>query len=226
MAVAGPKTVTIFGRLSFPTFTAQEAYDKSQRGSYPAKDVASAKPDFLLLVTQSQWDIFKKKAIEEFLPYCVEQHKKGEKKDALEPAEVKQLIAGLEDLDNQLFNSPAKPVHEKSAVLAPEAVATIKCIGPSGGDIALRAIVDDPSQLAVPDPDLIVDKDNKKVLPIGNTTFEMYPGAYVGATLNLYSYHNGKHPGFSAGVSTVVFKADAERFGGSVDVDESAIFMD
>jgi len=221
-----PKTITIYGRLSFPTFTAQEAYDRSQKGTYPAKDVGSAAPDFLLLVNQTQWDRFKKHAVDEFLPYCVEQNKKGEKKDSLDANEVKTLIAGLEDLDTQVFNSPAKPVHEKSKDLAPEAVATIKCIGPKGGDIALKAIVSDDKELAVPDPDLLLSKDNKKVVPIGNTIFQMYPGAYVAATLNLYAYHNGKHPGFSAGVSTAVFKMDGERFGGSVDVDADEIFMD
>lgn len=224
---SGPKTVTIWGRISFPTFTAQEAYDRNLKGQYPSKDVASAAPDFTLLVTQAQWDLFHKKVVDEFLPYCADQHKKGEKKDALDPNEVRQLIAGLEDLPNQIFNTPAKPVHEKTAGLAPEAVAAIKCIGPKGGDIQIKAIVSDESQLAVPDPDLLVSPDNKKVLPIGNTKFSMYPGAYVAATLNLYAYHNGKHPGFSAGVTTAVYKMDGgERFGGSVDVDEDAIFLD
>ena len=225
--MSGPKTVTIYGRLSFPTFTAAEAFARSQKGSYPVADVASAKPDFLLLVGQSQWDLFRKHATEEFLPYCVEQHKKGEKKDSLDVKEAKALIDQLEDLTAaQIYNTPAKPVHEKSAELAPEAVAAIKCIGNAGQDIVLKAIVSDDSHLAVPDPDLLLSPQNKKLLPIGNTTFQMYPGAYVVATLNLYAYHNGKLPGFSAGVSTAVFKMDGERFGGSVDVDEDAIFLD
>ena len=46
-----PKNVTFYGRLSYPTLTAQEAYERSLKGSYPAKDVGSAAPDFLLLVT-------------------------------------------------------------------------------------------------------------------------------------------------------------------------------
>ena len=96
--IDSPKTVTIYGRLSFPTFTAKEAYDKSQRGQYPAKDVASAAPDFMLLVKQDQWELFLNKVVNEFLPYCAQQHAKGEKKDSLDPNEVKQLIAGLEDL--------------------------------------------------------------------------------------------------------------------------------
>lgn len=221
------KTVTIYGRISFPRFTAKEDFELSQKSQYPAKDVASASPSFLLLVKQDQWDLFYNHVVNTFLPYCAEQHAKGEKKDSLDPNEVAQLIAGLSDLEHQIFNTPAKPVHEKSKDLAPEAVATIKCIGPRGGDINLKAIVDDESQLSVPDPDLLVSKSNRKLVPIGNTVFSMYPGAYVAATLNLYAYHNGKHPGFSAGVTTAVYKMDGgERFGGSVDVDEDAIFLD
>jgi hypothetical protein len=224
--MSGPKTVTVAGRLSYPTFTAKEAYDRSQKGKYPATDVASAKPDFQLLVTQAQWELFYNHVINEFFPYCIQQQAKGEKKDALDASEVAQLTAGLEDLSNQMFNTPAKPVYEKSKEMAPEAVATIKCIGPTGGDIELRAIVDDEDQLAVPDPDLLISKTNKKVLPLEQTKHRIYPGAYVASTLNLYAYHNGKHPGFSAGVSVAVFKANADPFGGSVAVDEDAIFMD
>lgn len=218
-----PKRVTIYGRLSFPTFTADEAFARSQRGSYPAADVASAAPDFTLLLEQPQWEKFFKHATEVFLPYCAEQHKAGEKRDSLDAKEVKQLIAGLEDLPNQVFNSPAKPVHEKTAPLMPEAVAGIKCIGGKGTDITLQAVVNSEDELAVPDPDLIQFPVLK---PISATVHQMYPGAYVAATLNLYSYHNGKHPGFSAGVNTAVFKADAERFGGSISVDTDEIFLD
>ena len=119
-------------------------------------------------------------------------------------------------------------MHEKTAVLAPEAVASIKCIGPKGGDIVLKALVTKDSQLNIPDPDLMLGVNGKKaVVPITDSKFRMYPGAFVAATLNLYSYHNGKHPGFSAGVSAAVYKMDGgDQFGGSVDVDEDAIFMD
>ena len=220
---ASPKTVTIYGRLSFPSWTAKEAFDLSQKGQYPAKDVADAAPHFQLLVSDTQWQKFLKHATEVFLPYCVEQYNKGEKKDSLDAKEVKALADGLLDLESQTFNTPAKPVHEKSAELAPDAVATIKAIGPKGGDIELKAIVQDESELSVPDPDLI---SFPAVRPIGATVHQMYPGCYVAATLNLYAYHNGKHPGFSAGVSTAVFKMDGDRFGGSIAVDEDAIFLD
>ena len=223
MVSNNPKQVTIYGRLSFPSWTAKEAYDLSLKGQYPAADVGSAAPHFQLLVSDAQWDKFYKHTTEVFLPYCAEQYAKGEKKDSLSPAEVKQLIAGLDDLDSQTLNTPAKPVHEKTQVLAPEAVATIKAIGAKGTDIEQKAIVQNEGELSVPDPDLI---SFPAVKPIGATIHQMYPGAYVAATLNLYAYHNGKHPGFSAGVSTAVFKSDGERFGGSVDIDADEIFLD
>lgn len=219
-----PKAVTLWGRLSFPTWTAQESYDRNLKGSYPSKDVASASPDFQLLLNDVQWAKFLKHATEVFLPYCAEQHKKGEKKDALEDREVKMLIDAITgDLSDQLVNTPVKAVSEKSAELAPEAVATLKCIGPKGGDIELKAIVNGEDELSVPDPDLI---QFPVIVPINKSVHQMYPGCNVAATLNLYAYRNGKNPGFSAGVSVAVFKGDNDRFGGSVSVDEDEMFLD
>jgi hypothetical protein len=219
-----PKAVTLWGRLSFPTWTAQEAYDRNLKGNYPSKDVASASPDFQLLLNDVQWAKFLKHATEVFLPYCAEQNKKGEKKDALEDREVKMLIDAITgDLSDQLVNTPVKAVSEKSAELAPEAVATLKCIGPKGGDIELKAIVNGEDELSVPDPDLL---QFPVILPINKSVHQMYPGCNVAATLNLYAYRNGKNPGFSAGVSVAVFKSDNDRFGGSVSVDEDEMFLD
>ena len=87
----------------------------------------------------------------------------------------------------------------------------------------LQAIVRDEDELAVPDPDRV---KFPCILPINETVHDMYPGALVTATVNFYAYHNGKLPGFSAGVSTAVFKSDNERFGGSVAVDADEIFLD
>ena len=220
-----PKKATIYGRLSFPVWTAVEAHERNAKGQYPSKDVASANPNFTLLLSKAQWEAFAKHCTEVFLPYCEQQYKnEGAKgKDALAPAEVKALIDGLTDIENQLYNSPVKPVHEKTAALAPEAVVAVKCIGPKGGDIVQKAIVRSENELRIPDPDILLWP---AVVPIDASKFQMYPGAVVGATLSLYAYHNGKHPGFSAGVTTAVFRMDAEKFGGSVDVDEDAIFLD
>lgn len=224
MSNDNPKAVTIWGRLSFPTWTAQEAYDRNLKGDYPSKDVASAAPDFQLLVNDVQWGKFLKHATETFLPYCVQQEAKGEKRDSLNAAEAKALADGLTgDLSAQMYNTPAKIVSEKSADLAPEAVATIKCIGPKGGEIELKAIVNGEDELAVPDPDLL---SFPVILPIAKSAHQMYAGANVAVTLNLYAYHNGKHPGFSAGCNVAVFKSDNDRFGGGVTVDEDEMFMD
>lgn len=219
-----PKAVTIWGRLSFPCWTAQEAYDRNLKGTYPSKDVASASPDFQLLVNDVQWERFLKHATDVFLPYCVEQEAKGEKRDNLTQVEATALADGLiGDLSAQMYNTPAKAVSDKSAELAPEAVATIKCIGPKGGEIELKAIVNGESELAVPDPDIL---SFPLILPINKTAHQMYAGANVAVTLNLYAYHNGKHPGFSAGCNVAVFKGDNDRFGGGVSVDEDAMFLD
>lgn len=226
MGAKNPKAVTIYGRLSFPRFTAQEAYDKSQGSKYPAKDVASAKPDFQLLVEQGQFDKFLTHVENEFFPYCVEQEKNGEKRDTLTAAEVKKLMDGLRgDLADQMFNTPVKPVHDKTAPLVPSAVAAIKVIGNAGVDMELKAIVEDEDELVVPDPDLIFPP--AKILPIDKTVHSMYPGCLVAVTLNLYAYHNDpKRPGFGAGGSVAVFKGDADRLGGGVPVDEDEIFAD
>lgn len=224
MAPKNPKTVTIYGRLSFPVWTAKEAYDKSQKGDYPAADVASAQPNFQLLVEQAQFDKLMGHIENEFLPYCVKQSEAGEKRDVLDKAEVKKLLDGLRgDLGDQTFNTPLKPVHEKTAPLVPEAVAAVKAIGTKGTDMELKAIVTNEDELLVNDGSQLVFPVIK---PIGETVHQMYPGCYVAVTLNLYAYHNGKHPGFSAGANVAVFKADGDRLGGGVAVDEDEIFMD
>ena len=225
MSDKDPKNVTFYGWLSYHTFTAQEAYDRSLKGSYPAKDVASASPDFLLLVKPGQFEKVLTHCTDVFLPYCAEQHKKGEKRDALDTKEVKQLIEGITgDLADQMLNSPFKSVNEKTAELVPDAVAAVKVIGPKGGDFDLRAIVRDESELAVPDPDLIFPP--AKVMPINETVHQFYPGCEVAVTGNLYAYHNGKLAGFSMGANVAVFRGDGERIGGGVAVDEDEIFLD
>lgn len=221
---ANPKVVTIYGRLSFPSWTAQEAFDRSQKGDYPAKDVASAKPDFTLLVEPAQLNKLRDHVLTNFLPYCEAQHKAGEKRDVLSGQEVADLAKQVnDDAFAGVYNTPFKPVSEKSAELAPECVAAIKVIGNAGTDFEQKAIVNSEQELIIPDPDLI---SFPVIKPIGQTVHQMYPGCYVATTLNLYAYHNGKLPGFSAGGSVAVFKADGERFGGGVAVDEDEIFLD
>jgi hypothetical protein len=219
-----PKLVTIYGRLSFPVWTAQAAYDRSQKGKYPAADVASAAPDFNLLVEQPQLDKLTNHISSVFLPYCVEQEKAGEKRDALSAKEAKDLESQLNEADfSGVYNIPVKPVPEKTVPLAPEAVASVKVIGNKGVDIELKAIVNGEDELLVPDPDQLTWPVLK---PIGQTVHQMYAGCYVAVTINLYAYHNGKLPGFSAGGAVAVFKADGDRIGGGVSIDEDEIFLD
>jgi hypothetical protein len=223
---ADPKKVTLYGRLSFPAFTTQEAFDKSKGGQYPAKSVEDAKPNFQLLLEQAQLDKFMAHVENVFFPYCIQQEAAGEKRDRLSQAEVDKLLAGLKgDLSDQMFNTPLKEVHEKTAPMVPEAKAALKVIGNAGVNMEIKAIVNDEDELAVPDPDLTFPP--AKILSIDKTVHSMYPGCYVAVTLNLYAYHNDpKRPGFGAGGSVAVFKADGDRLGGGVTVDEDEIFAD
>lgn len=215
-------TITLSGWLSFPSFTAAEAYALSQRGQFPNKDVASSAPHFQLLLSDVQAERLKEHLINVFLPHCVEQHKAGEKRNALEPAEVKNLIAAVEAGGSDVYNTPYKTINDKTAALRPDAVACIKVVGTKGVDMDLRAIVNDPSELAVPDPDRL---QFPVILPINQTAHQMYAGARVMATIGFYAYKNGKIPGFSASANIVVFKADDERFGGGGAIDEDAMFL-
>jgi hypothetical protein len=221
-----PKVVTIYGRLSFPTWTAKAAYERSLKGQYPAADVASASPDFNLLLEQPQFEKLSNHITNVFLPYCLAQSAANEKRDVLDKKEVDALLKQLSppDFDGP-YNTPLKPVSEKTALIVPEAVVSLKVIGNKGVDFEQKAIVTEEAELLSPDPDVLNPK-YPSIHPINSTVHQMYAGALVGATLNLYAYHNGKHPGFSAGASTAVFRANADRIGGGVAVDENEMFMD
>jgi hypothetical protein len=220
-----PKTVTIYGRLSFPNFTYAQAVARNAKSQYPKADSAEVTPDFNLLVEQAQLDKLVNHLTGEFLPYCLDQSNKGEKRDALDKKQVDKLVKQLTsgDWENQPPYISIKPVSEKTAALAPEAVASIKVNGNRGVDIELKAIVNDESELIVPDPDLL---QFPVIKPIGQTMHQMYGGCYVAATLNLYAFVSGALPGYSASASVAVFKADGDRFGGGAAVDEAEIFAD
>ncbi len=221
------KNCTIYGRLSFPTWTAQEAYERSQSGQYKAESVEKAAPSFQLLLEQHQLDKLRNHIVDVYFPYTVAREAAGEKRDILTPAEVQALTEQINkpDFDGP-YNTPFREVHEKTKPLAPEAAAAVKIIGTKGENLVQKAIVNSEAELVVPEPDLIWTPDTRVIRPIGQTVHEMYPGCYVGVTVNLYSYHNGKLAGFSAGGSVAVFKADGDRFGGGLAIDEDEIFMD
>lgn len=220
-----PKNVTVYGRLSFPTFDYQQAVAKNAKSQYAKADAADVTPDFNLLVEQAQLDKLKKHVLEEFLPYCVEQHTKGEKRDAIDQKQADKIakIIETDDWENQPPYICIKAVPEKTRELAPEALASVKVLGNKGTDMVQQAIVQDESELAVPDPDRV---NYPAIMPIGQTVHSLYGGCYAAATLNLYAYVSGKQPGFSAAASVCVFKADGDRFGGGVSVDEDEMFLD
>ena len=218
-----PQNVTVYGRLSWPVWTHDEAVTRNIKSKYP-QDADKVTAEFNLLLDAAQFDKFRTHVRDEFLPWCEQQLAAGETRNALDAKQVKQLMAVLDgDLEVQPPYIPAKAVPEKSQELAPEAVCMLKVKGPRGGDIELKAIVQDESELLVPDPDQLT---YPVVKPLGQTVHKMYGGAYVAATLNLYAFINGKLPGFSASAGVAVFKADGDRFGGGVAVDEDEIFLD
>ena len=224
MAIKNPTTVTIYGRLSFPVFSYQEAVARNAKSPNPKADITKVTPEFNLLLEQAQLDKLLTHVKNEFLPYCEQQSARGEKRNALTPAEVKRVLSVVDsDWTAQPPYVPFKPVPDKTAPLAPECVVMVKIVGNRGIDLEQKAIVNSEDELLVPDPEQLVFPIVK---PIGQTVHQMYAGAYVAATLNLYSYLSGKVPGFSASASVAVFKADAERFGGGVSVDEDEIFAD
>jgi hypothetical protein len=224
MAAKNPKTVTIYGRLSFPNFSYAGALARNPKSKFPKPD-AEVQPDFNLLVEQAQLDKFITHVTNEFLPYCLDQESKGEKRDALDPKAVKKLtdLINKADWSNQPPYIPIKEIGEKTADLAPECVANIKIVGNKGTDVELKAIVNSEDELAVPDPDLL---QFPVIRPINSTVHQMYAGCYVAATLNLYAYMSGALPGFTASAGVAVFKADADRFGGGAALDEDEIFAD
>ena len=218
-----PQVVTIYGRLSFPNFQYQQAVTRNATSKFPKKP-EDVTPDFNLLVEQAQLDKLVEHVRTMFLPFVLEKGAKGER-GGLDQKQVDKIIKLLDskDWEAQPPYIPIKPVPDKTAALAPEAVANIKIVGNKGVDIEQRAIVNDENELLVPDPDQLT---YPIIRPIGQTVHSLYGGCYAGATLNLYAFVSGALPGFSASAGVVVFKADGDRFGGGIDVDEDEIFAD
>lgn len=226
MAYVADKTnITIYGRLSFPVFSYAEAVARNAKSPTPNPDPTKVTPEFNLLLEQPQFEKFRDFCLKEFLPFCEEQFKAGEKRNALSPQDVARLVKLIEsgDWDAQPPYIPIKSVSEKSLALMPDAVVSVKVKGQRGVDIEQRALVYEEDELVVPDPSKPFVKG---VFPINKTVHTLYPGCYAGATLNLYSFLSGKLPGFSASAGVCVFKTDADRFGGGTAVDEDALFED
>lgn len=223
MASKNPQTVTVYGRLSFPVFDHKTAVERNAKSDYPQADPSKVAPEFNLIVDQAQLDKFLNHVKNEFFPFCRQQPDDG--RNALTDADVKRLLKTIDaqDWEDQPPYIPVKPIHEKTAPLVPDGVASIKVSGNKGVDIELKAIVNSEDELEIPDPDRVI---YPAIIPINKTVHTLYPGCLAVATLNLYAYHQGKTPGFSASAGVCVFKADADRFGGGIAVDEDEIFMD
>lgn len=224
MAPKNEQTVTIYGRLSWPTFLYSEALARNGKGKLPPLSVEIVTAEFNLLLDEPQRDKFVNFVKGTFMPYCEKQSAANEKRNALDAKQIGKIMKVLEgDLEDQPPYVPLKVVPEKSKDLAPDAVAMLKVKGPRMADIQQFAIVNNEDELVVPDPDLLTFPVLK---PINQTVHSLYGGCYAAATLNLYAYISGALPGFSASATTCVFKADGERFGGGVAIDEDDIFLD
>lgn len=224
--MSNPREIkAVKGRLSFHDLTAQEAFENAQRGPFAASTptVADAKPYITLLLTEGSYEKMLKHIVEEFFPMCAEVYKnEGDKgKNALSPKEIAALTAQLEEGEGP-YNTPFKLPSDKTLELMPEAVRSLKVIGPKGGNFAVAAYVRGEDELSAPDPDRV---KYPVILPINQTQHDLYSGCWAGTSGTLYSYRNGKNPGFSFGGDTVVFMADDARFGGGGAIDEQA-FID
>ena len=148
MASQNPKNVTIKGRLSFPRFTHKEAVAANDRSKFKKPDPNEVAPEFNLLLEQDQLDKLKDHILNVFLPYVEQQVANKEKRDTLNPKLIQKIKDKIdaEDWDGSPF-LPMKPVSEKNAEAAPESVASVKITGSKGGDITLKARVENESQL-------------------------------------------------------------------------------
>lgn len=220
------KSLTIKGRLSWPRFTHAEAVEANKKSNFPKADESKVSPEFNLLVERDQLDKIIAHIRDVMIPYVQQQTAAGEKRDVLDDKVVKKILKKLEDEDwDGAPHLPIKPLTEKNAESMPSAVASIKVTGRAGSDIKLLAKVTDNTQLAVVDPDIIGFPLMK---PIKETVFEMYPGAWVATTMNLYAFvQSTSVNGISAGGDICVYLGDldGDRFGGGAQLDEDAIFM-
>jgi len=227
VASDNPQNVTLKGRISFPAFTYAEALKRDAKSNFPKPDKADVRPGFDLLLTQAQADKLVTHLRDVFLPWCIEQEKAGNNKSALTAAQAKKLLrvldAGEWDVDGIVGLISA--VHEKTAELAPEATMSVKVNGPKGQDLPRKAVVKSKDQLKNQVDDVVI-APRGEIFPLEDTTLDIYPGAYVAATLNLFAF-TGANVGITASTGAVIFVEDRDRFGGGgAVIDEDDIFLD
>lgn len=223
MASKDPRVVTIRGRLSFPEWTHDYAVKRNADSPFPKADPNEVSCSAVVVVDQQMLDKLLTHLESEYFP-SIKALAPGEK-GHMDPKVLAKLETQLAEADweDQPPYIAIKPVSEKTIDYWPEAVAQVKVTGPKGEDLTQMAIVQSEDDLAVPDPNRIV---YPAVLPIDKTIYKMYAGCNVVVTLNLYSFVSGKQPGWSAGVSCVIFHSDNDRFGGGVSIDMDEVFMD
>ena len=230
MADQDPQKLYIYGRLSYPTFTAEEAFERGKKSKFPPASVKTATPSYNVIVEEAQFDKLFNFARDVFLPSRTKLDKSH--KQYLSPKEVQMLIAQMEvradpandivDFEGML-NTPVKAVPAKTKEMAPEGFASVTVRGNKGIDIELKAIAMDETELDPPDPAQIKFPVVKE---LHETKHKLVPGSIVTVAGNLYSYHNGNNPGFSLGSGVVIFKAKADQFGGGGAIDEDELFLD
>lgn len=235
-----PADHIISGRLSFPSFTmdAARALNDKSKPQYK-KAPEKVKPSYNLLVGQAQLNKLKKYLLDQFLPWVGERGKAGEEKNALDSVMLKKLTKIVEGLGVGDWEADTLPgfvtvVNEKTAELAPDAVASVKINGFLAQDIVQKAIVRDVSDLKLSEPDPItgytppIIPEQGTTRPIEETNFELYPGGNTATSINCYAYVTGKTPGITVtGGTAILVNTLADRFGGgSSEVDEDALFME
>lgn len=77
---------------------------------------------------------------------------------------------------------PIKALSEKSAELAPEAVASLKVNGMRGQDLVLKAVVNSEDELVIPDENILA---YPIIQPINRTVHELSPGVARRSDLEL-----------------------------------------
>lgn len=219
-----PQTVTITGRLTFPTFGMTEAIARNTTSQYP-KAADKIAPEFNLFLEQAQLDKLIRHLRDEFIPFAVERARHKETRNIVSDKHQKRLLDSLEEADwaEQPPFLPIKAIPVKSSELVPEAVAMLKVTGRAGQDIHQKAVVTGIDDLTHGTSQPV---SYPAVMPIKNTVFSLYSGCRAAATLNLYAYVATGSPGISAQATTIVFKGDDTPFGGGVDIDEEELFLD
>lgn len=228
MASDNPKNVTVWGRLSYPTLTYAQAVINNDNNPNvkQRRNPGEERPDFSLLLDAVQTNKLVTHLKEVFLPYCVQQEADGQRKDALSQKDADRLAEAIDEAvagDEPSLVTLVRPLTDKTQALDPDAVTSVKLFGTNGQDMVLKAVVKTEKELAVPDGDLVIPKRGL-ILPMNDTTHTMYAGAICAATIGLYAYKTGPASmGVSGGASVLIFKEDADPFGGGGIVDEDDI---